>query len=620
MKRILPLVFALLACVGIMSAQDAYTYGTPGTTIKGQGTGASGTNYSSAIKVPASVAAQMKGSKVTKVQVGFDSGVAKVVTVFITKDLYGERLCTQKTNVKAARYNEVVLTEPYEIDGEEFYIGYDYRQSTSAGSPIGFDNNVAGANSCFDLMAVYKDGETPKYEHYGSLFGNLALKAEIEGVNLPKYAIMPTGIETPIHSLVGDEFKYSMTITNVGTQNVSEVTILHNIGGEKSESVEKLVPALKPGDSKTFEFTGSSSLEMLELPISVSVTKVGTEENCWGFLEITGTLSNSNKVSPRVVVIEEYTGVDCGYCPMGWIALENMRERHPDTYIGIAVHNYNMTDPMKCAAYSSWAARWITGAPQATANRVGSIGAFQPNTSNCEIVYNELHTMIPISMKLWAWYPNPNDKTKITTRCATTIEGDSDNLNYGLAWVITEDNVGPYNQANYFSGGSLGAMEGFEEKSNPVSLMFNDVARNVFHWNGLLGSIPSKMYAGQAHYTDFDMPFDASVNPNNANIIALLINRSTGEIITAAKCKIGENEPSGINMVVSDKIVAAEIIAVTGGVKVEGDVAGVEVYSLSGVKVAYSNEAGAIELPAGIYVVKATDTNNNTTTAKVAVK
>ena len=38
------------------------------------------------------------------------------------------------------------------------------------------------------------------------------------------------------------------------------------------------------------------------------------------------------------VVGEELTGTWCGWCPRGAVALENMRNKYPDTFIGIAVH------------------------------------------------------------------------------------------------------------------------------------------------------------------------------------------------------------------------------------------------------------------------------------------
>lgn len=625
MKRIFTLILSFLALTGAFTAQADFQYRLAGDTFTGVGTGQGGTNYSTVLHVPAEVSKQMAGSQIKSVTIGFGSGVAKTVTVFITKDLGGDPVYTQTGSVKAQKLSEVALTTPYTIDGGEFYIGYDYRQSTSSGNPIGFDGNKAGANEYFDMIAVYSDGGEKKYEHLGSQFGNASLFFTITGDNLPTSSVLPSGINMPIHSLVGEEFTYTVTIRNMGNNNVNSVKLSHDICGNTSETTNTFSTPIKPGETAQLSFTGSSDMEMMNLPVKVSVTEVNGSANPWAVSTLTGTLSNSNKVSPRTVVIEEYTGVTCGYCPMGWLALESMREKYPNDYIGIAVHNYSSAygaDPMNCSAYQSWCSRWIDGAPQATANRVASIGNFQPNVSNCEIVYNEIHSMIPISLKIWAWYAEEGVDTKLNTRVATTFEGDIDNLNYGLAWVITEDNVGPYNQSNYFAGGSYGAMGGFENKSSTVSLMFNDVARNIFHWNGLTGSIPTKMTAGNTHYTDFEMPIAANgtIKHADTNIIALLINKGTGEIVTAAKCKIGKDPTSGVNNVVTDKVVAAEIKAIRGGVKVEGAVKSVEIYTLAGIRVASAGEGGTFNLPAGIYLVRAIDADNKATASKVVVR
>lgn len=38
------------------------------------------------------------------------------------------------------------------------------------------------------------------------------------------------------------------------------------------------------------------------------------------------------------IVVEEATGMWCGYCPEGIVAMETLQERHPDNFIGVAVH------------------------------------------------------------------------------------------------------------------------------------------------------------------------------------------------------------------------------------------------------------------------------------------
>lgn len=615
------LSLAVLAAWGLTSSAETYQYGYAGDDLEGVGTSVAGTNYSAVIKVPAEVAAQMKGSKVTSVSIGFHSGVTKAVNVFITTDLNGEPVVKQAGSMRPRQYIDVPLDNPYVIEGKEFYIGYTHRQSTATGTPIGFDGNTAGANECFDMLAVYADGGTPEYAHYGSEYGAVAIRATIDGESYPKSAALVSKVTLPTQAFPGDKFNYEVEVKNMGADPISTVDLTTQVGSAAAEtSAQTFTSTIKPGATATLKFTTSSSDDTGSLPVVGSIGKVNGSDNVWGGFATTNYMINSSTMSTRMVVIEEYTGTGCGYCPMGWVALENMREKHPNDYIGIGVHLYNETDPMYVSPYKPWAAANITGAPQATANRMKAYGTFQPSYGNCETVYSEISKeATPVSMRIWAWYAD-NTKTALNTRVRVTASEDINNLSYALAWVITRDNMGPYGQSNYYSGGSLGTMGGFENMGSKPEIMFNDVARDIVHWNGLQGSVPSSLKRNQPHHYDLTLSTadPASVH-GDLNIIALLIDKTRGEIVTAAKCKIDvEPDWSGIADAYAGKT-PIDIFAVEGGIAVKGNIDHAAFYSIDGSCVATISAEGAVNLPAGIYIVNATG-DGRSTSAKIAVK
>lgn len=625
MKKFL-LSLAMAVCLGMGASAATHTYGYAGDEMTGVGTYTSGTNYAAAIKVPAEVAAQMKGSKVTIVNVGFHSGVAKAVNVFITKDLYGTPVVTKSGNVRARQITNFVLDTPYEIDGDEFYIGYTYRQSTATGTPIAFDGNKAGANDCFDMLAVYSDGGEAKYDHYGDQFGALMISAVVDGDNYPKNAALVYKVATPSRTYPGDQIPYTLSIKNMGADPISSVTVSTQVGdGAVAGGEYTFDTPVAFGETGSLEFSGTSNEDTLALPISGSVMKVNGADNVWGGYTTTATMINSATVSTRMPVIEEYTGTGCGYCPIGWLGLENMRDKYPNDAICIGVHLYNSTDPMYVKSYQAWAAANITGAPQATCNRSKKIGTFSPSVAACEAAYAEISKdIVSTPVRIWAWYPENGDKTQIETRVNVIPAEDMDNLNYGLAWVYTRDGMGPYYQSNYYAGGGLGTMGGFESLPSSTPLMYNDVARNIFYWNGMTGSVPTSLKKGHTHVYDFTVPLNTADKEDvhgDLNFIVLLCNKSTGEIVTAAKCKIGEKptpEQSGVDAPY-ESVAPADIIAAPGMICVDGDVEFFDIYNLDGTHVASAQGAATVSVAPGMYIVRA-KAAGKFSTAKVAVK
>ena len=83
-----------------------------------------------------------------------------------------------------------------------------------------------------------------------------------------------------------------------------------------------------------------------------------------------GTTERETKVlafePKRRVVVEEVTGMWCGYCPEGIVAMETLHERYPDEFIGVAVH---YSDPLEISGYPAAETAFPGGAPSAWFDR-----------------------------------------------------------------------------------------------------------------------------------------------------------------------------------------------------------------------------------------------------------
>jgi hypothetical protein len=610
MRKILLLILSFATFMYVAAADK--TYGLCGEEFSGYGISESGTNYSAAIEVPEEVAAAMAGSTVTDVSIGFYSGVTKVANIFLTYDLDEDPFYEQQVKqLKAGKYNTYELDTPYKIEGKKFYIGYRYRASTSSGYPVGFDDANGAGNTAFSHLAVWNDRGTRTWED-GSQHGNLALKATISGDNFPAVSVIPYAITLSDQVYPGKEFTYQLHLRNMGTSPVSEVEVSSTVGDK--DPVNKtitLASALAAGEDCVIDVTAKTNAETMNLFVKGSIEKVDGEANAWKGCTAGTTTICSNTVFQRIVVAEEYTGVDCGYCPRGIVALDHLNRDHPDTFLSIEVHNYS-ADPMYCTSYREWVNKWATGAPHMVMDRQVD---FSPDGSTSEKYYQEHAGLVPYRVLLDVDYAN-EAKTELNVTAFTTFGATFENSeNFALAFVITEDNLGPYYQSNYYSGGST-KLDGWESAGSYVSTMYDDVAREIFDWKGRSGTIPAGVTKGTYQY-DTTLSISSSYNHDNISVTALLINQEDGSIMTAGRSKIGEMNGTSNVAVVS--AINAKAIPSTGAIRLIGDFNTAEVFSMSGQVVARANTPGELSLNRGVYVVRFTS-GDKTVVSKVMVR
>lgn len=605
----------MLAASMYVGATDM-TYSLSGDTFSGFGLATAGCNYSAAIEVPADVAAAMTGSKVTEVSIGFHSGMAKVATIYLTYDLDGEPFFEQQVKpLKAGEYNSFTLSAPYSIEGKKFYIGYTYRASTASGSPIGFDDSKGHGNPAFSHLAVWTDKMERTWTD-GSEYGNLALRATIEGSNFPSLSAIPTSMSLPQSVSPGKEFTYTLNIRNLSDTKLESVEVVtRTADGDPMTTTVSINPPIEPGAEGSVKANGLSNIDTLDLPVIGAVTKANGKDNPWAEYPVTSSTVSSDNVFPRIVVAEEYTGTYCGWCPRGIVSLALLHEKYPDTFIGIEAHTYTASDPMYCPSYNPWTNRYATGAPFMVINRTDG---FSPDPGSVESRYLAQAGLVRYKVEPEAEYADDTHRLlNVTTR--TSFGDDFPDNEFALAFVIIENNVGPYYQSNNYAGTST-QMGGWENAAGTRSWIYTGVAREIFDWEGRTGTIPADVKQGQTYDYNTTLSIAAPSGKSHANteIVALLINRADESILTAGKCKIKNAVgASGVDTTLAD--LNATVNGGNGTIEVSGQFDSAEIFTTSGLRAATLSEAGSVSLPAGVYMVRIVR-DGRAATSKVMVR
>ena len=158
------------------------------------------------------------------------------------------------------------------------------------------------------------------------------------------------------------------------------------------------------------------------------------------------------------------------------------------------------------------------------------------------------------------------DESSVIATTETTFGFDEESNEYRIAYVVLEDNVGPYNQRNGLSNatGEEYLSEWFGQ-SGQVSILHNNVARGIYpETKGLKGSVPTKIKAGETYKYEYTFKLPSNIqDKKNIRIVTLLIDQGTGEIINADQFNFGKSS-TGITSLIYDESKPFDVYSISG--------------------------------------------------------
>lgn len=538
----------------------------------------SNTKAKAAIYVPAEVAARYKGCYINKVRVGLATK-ANTLTVFVTKSLDGEYAAKGSTTTAFGGTTTDVAFDSngkYEIDGEPFYVGYEIESD----APAVALSNLYNDNGCWaDLGDGWKNYATDPDVKAPVL----CIDARISGAKVPVDAnlISPNGSV----AAVGVPFTIKAQVKNQGYSKITKLGLAYSINGEEEKEVELTKLSILAGKDAEVAYTlpeNPYQIGVYDLKMRITTVNGAPDEVDDNNLGET-TLNVLDFVPAKRLFVEEWTGIDCGYCPRGIVGFKTMHEEHPSQFVGIAVHCFDANGPVAPDEYKSFfVSRGVmSGFPGCYIQRQSPS---QPSASNLETVYQNLSKITP-NMRVEVESKLSADGKNVEATAFVTPLALKNGVRYKLGFVLTENDVTGYAQLNNFAGGVVGSMGGWENKGSYVYEPLQHVARAIYGLEGIDGSVPTELTVNKQEEYTVSIPVPSTVqNKANLTAVAFLVDATTGYVENAAEAVVGDNSVSGINAI-QENAAAAE-----------------PVYNLQGVKV-LSDSKLIDTLPAGIYVV-----------------
>lgn len=580
--------FTLLACA-IMSvamapaAELEYSYNPNGLDPQWYGTSKK-ENYDIAVKIDNP---GLAGARITSISVpvnGADNLYGSA-SAFLTSKLVVERIDGVRVNVPdicsvEATISNGILTatfdEPYTLTSEPIYVGYSIEVAelqTDTKAPIAV---VAGDNP--DGFWFHSTRTQLKWDNYVNkdkaglqsamsimLDGNF--DAATASISLPERTLMITNQEN----------EYSFEVINGGVTEISNVGYSWKIGDISGEGTYEFPTPVRNaiGASGTVSFTVPAVEENGKNKISITLDKVNGSANPNLSASDEANVGFTPSVPVNRPLVEEYTGMWCGWCVRGYVALEHLREVYGEDFVAAAWHN---TDPV---AISSAYPNAVSGFPMAYINRSlsldpGNLGIFWPEAAEA---------LTDISIECDIEY---TDNTKSAIKATATVTSiEDDNTPYYIGYLLIGDGLQDpsWLQSNYYSGRTAQAEAELAEPyakmfaempSMAGGLTFNDVTLSKDYAMGVDGSLPQKglkAFSPESHSITFDISDirttyirptnenpDANLIPidkNKLRVIAFVL-RTDGTVVNSCSSPYtdGSTHASGVETIVSDAEVA----------------------------------------------------------------
>ncbi|MDE5940679.1 MAG: Omp28-related outer membrane protein [Muribaculaceae bacterium] len=524
-----------------------------------------------ALRISDLISERFDGCRISGVQIanGQLNGETSDIKVFFSRALDEEPFYTFDSNMdfdSYEKYKEHIVPADVVINkGEPLFVGYTIWDGNEVkngkrSTPVLLDGQPSSEPGGFEGAGDVADPEKMTWYDQSGIYGMMCIKLRIEGENLPVDLVEISSLTVSDYVAPGQTARAAMTIKNCGLNSVKSIELTYEL--DNGEQTFRKTYPLPISSGKTNSATSVSAPCLTvgnNIPFKVRVSKVNDREPGKGaIMAREGYLlcMEGEEGYKRNMVVEEVTSLSCGWCPRGITGMAAMVSEHPDgTFIPICVSSTSDPDTYKTGVNYSDIWNVLSGMPSCMVNRhMSRFGIGDPNEAALRRNYTSVRS-VPGVAKIALGGMEVSGQTA-TLSSTVTFALDEEDADYRIAYVVTENNVGPNLQLNYYSGGGSGVMGGWESKDPYVETYHNHFARAISEFGGEEGSVPSEIEAGKEYAHSGTVDLSQVTDMNNIHLIAMVINHRTGAIENAVT--ITPEELAGIGEVEADSTAGAE--------------------------------------------------------------
>lgn len=483
-------------------------------------------------------------------------------------------------------WHEVMFDQKVELNSsfEGLFVGYNYKQKSN-NYPIGVSSKVEGPFYIYANIPASKGGNGEDWYQINSGGYGLSIQLIVEGDFAPN-AVRPLDFGE-FTVVKGKSKNVAVSLWNIGSKLTS---IDYTIALDGKAGAEQHLDFGKDfglGGTHSVEIPFAAASELGASTVTLTITKVNGAENACAIKTATGTLYTVEKEFVKRSVVEQFTGTGCGNCPSGHVAMHNMHNLYGDQFIGIALHQFNASDPMYNASYDLG----FTGAPQCMVNR--SSGVLAPYEQMPEVLKASLDEIALTDVTVTGTFAEEDTKVNATASVESLVAGD-----YNIAFMLTADGLTgttkSWKQSNYFCKGG-GRYNSQASMPDDLKFLWDMGSSYVETYNDVLiassyvssnnkATLPTLVANGtvSSEYT-MKMPTTVALKKalklDQIYVVALLLDKKTGAIVNAGRARVtGSTGIEDITTGTEATVVARYNV---NGVQIAAPVKGINIVKMS---------------------------------------
>lgn len=483
-------------------------------------------------------------------------------------------------------WHEVMFDQKVELNSsfESLFVGYNYKQKSN-NYPIGVSSKVEGPFYIYANIPASKGGNGEDWYQINSGGYGLSIQLIVEGDFAPN-AVRPLDFGE-FTVVKGKSKNVAISLWNIGSKLTS---IDYTIALDGKAGAEQHLDFGKDfglGGTHSVEIPFAAASELGASTVTLTITKVNGEENACVKNSATGTLYTVEREFVKRSVAEQFTGTGCGNCPSGHVAMHNMHNLYGDQFIGIALHQFNASDPMYNASYDLG----FTGAPQCMVNR--SSGVLAPYEQMPEVLKASLDEIALTDVTVTGTFADEDTKVNATASVESLVAGD-----YNIAFMLTADGLTgttkSWKQSNYFCKGG-GRYNSQASMPDDLKFLWDMGSSYVETYNDVLiassyvssnnkATLPTLVAYGTVNSEySLKMPTKVALKKalklNQVYVVALLLDKKTGAIVNAGRARVtGSTGIENVNNSSEATVVARYNV---NGVQIAAPVKGINIVKMS---------------------------------------
>lgn len=448
----------------------------------------------------------------------------------------------------------VEFEPPYEIQESGLYVGYSFNIDEIGDDyqkPVAVvEGNTPGGLWMHSSISQKSWADMTKRNGIVS-----AMTVFLEG-DFKKEAATPL-LDSDLRIAELQKNNISVEVTNWGSSEISSIEYTYDVAGTTGTGLytfpEPVVAEL-----------GRKGVAVIELDpvagngentLTLNLIKVNGNDNRAVVPKISSPVIIQKFVPNYRPLVEEYTGLNCGWCPRGYVMLEEMKEKYGDEFVGISYHSdgWESSNAMVCIKETDFPLH-PGSYPAASINRNSVV-----NPADIPLLWEKSYqNQTPAEVKVeWLW--SNEDHTKLEAKAKVRFLDDIQDSNYRLAFIMLADGLSnaKWLQSNYYSDYSRS-----EEYSGPywdlfigtdpkvANLIFNDVAVHSSAVTGIEDSLPADIKGGEWYEYAYDVDVESITNLQGTHIvenfdmtrmIAVIVNRQNGKPLNCISSAYPDN-------------------------------------------------------------------------------